>query len=267
MPFLLHWPIWLSALFVYALSTGLALAIGIGIGAWVRRHPTRETTVGGLVPPVGAAMTAGFLVWLGLLASTELRGVEDAERAVATETRALYTLDMLGRSAAPEAGAELRVQLADYASHALAREFPSMSDHGADPGTRLRLETAQRSALTRFGGESPELRAALRQAMQDLADARLRRIGLAIGHIPSVIWYALLVSALVVLSFAALVHARQPRAARWIALLLGLLIGAQLHAVYVIDRPFVGAVSVSDESMRGAVQQLQAAPGATQAGQ
>ena len=260
MKFLLHWPLWLSAAFVYGLFVALALTLATGIGVWARRRPVREAAVAGLVPPVGAAMLAGFLVWLALLASIELRDVDDAERAVAAEAAALRTLGLLGGIAAPAASAGWPGQLADYAGHALANEWPGMSERGPDAGTAARLDAVQRGALMRFAAESPELRAALRQAAQALVDARQARLGVAAGHIPQVIWTALLSCAVIVLSFAALIHARQARAGRWIATLLGLLIGVQVHAVYVIDRPFLGTVSVSEAPLRAAIRQLLAPP-------
>ena len=79
MSFLLHWPLWASALLVYALFLAVALGLVFVVGRWVRRQPARETVVGGLVPPVGAAMTAGFLVWMALLANTEVRDIDDAD--------------------------------------------------------------------------------------------------------------------------------------------------------------------------------------------
>ena len=92
MSFLLHWPLWASALLVYALFLAVALGLVFVVGRWVRRQPARETVVGGLVPPVGAAMTAGFLVWMALLANTEVRDIDDAERAVHAEAAALHAL-------------------------------------------------------------------------------------------------------------------------------------------------------------------------------
>ena len=95
MSFLLHWPLWVSALLVYALFLAVALGLVFVVGRWVRRQPARETVVGGLVPPVGAAMTAGFLVWMALLANTEVRDIDDAERAVHAEAAALHALGVL----------------------------------------------------------------------------------------------------------------------------------------------------------------------------
>lgn len=259
MSFLLHWPLWASALLVYALFVGAALAVATLISAWARRHPARETAVGGLIPPVGAAMTAGFLVWLGLLANIELRDIDDAERAVMTESSGLRALGVLGSAAAPPARAGWHAQLADYAQHALADEWPRMSDGGPDAETQLRLDRLRTEVITRFVAEPPELRAALRQAVQSVAEARQARLVVAAGHIPNVIWHALLICAAIVLVFAALVHARQPRAARWIGTLLALMIAVQVHAVYVVDRPFVGVVAVSDAPLRAALQHLQGA--------
>ncbi len=259
MGFLLHWPLWASALWVYGLFVAAALAVATLICGWVRGHPAREAAVGGLVPPVGAAMTAGFLVWLALLANVELRDIDDAERAVSAEAAGLRTLGLLGSAAAPAASAGWHAQLADYAQHTLTREWPRMSDGGGDADTQARLDRLRTEAITRFAAEPPELRAALRQAVQSVAEARQSRLVVAAGHIPSIIWHALVICAGVVLVFAALVHGRQPRSARWIGTLLAMMIAVQVHAVYVIDRPFVGVVAVSDAPLREALQQLQRA--------
>lgn len=259
MSFLLHWPLWASALLVYALFLAVALGLVFVVGRWVRRQPARETVVGGLVPPVGAAMTAGFLVWMALLANTEVRDIDDAERAVHAEAAALHALGVLGSTAAPAAAAGWNAQLADYAQRVLAHEWPRMAQ-GGDDGTSQQLDRLRTESLTRFAAESPELRAALRQGVQALAEARQARLRVASDHIPGVIWYALLMSAVIVLAFSALIHARQPRAARWIGTLLALLIAVQVHAVYVIDRPFVGAIAVGDGPLRSTLQQLQTGP-------
>ncbi len=258
MSFLLHWPLWASALLVYALFVGVALALATLVSGWVGRHATREAAVGGLVPPVGAAMTAGFLVWLALLANIELRDIDDAERAVQAEAGALRSLGVLGSAAAPAAKAGWHAQLADYAQYTLDHEWQGDARDSEGASGRSRVDHLKVDIFSRFAAEPSELRAALLQSVQWLADARQARLTVATGHIPTVIWYALVVCAGIVLLFAALIHARNARAGRWICTLLALMIAVQVHAVYVIDRPFVGVVAVSDAPLRDALQQLQA---------
>jgi hypothetical protein len=104
--------------------------------------------------------------------------------------------------------------------------------------------------LQRFAAEPPELRGALERGVQALSAARDMRLTVAAGHIPVLLWRAMLICAVIVLAFAALTHANQARASRWMTLLLGLFIGVQVHAVYVIDRPFEGAIAIGDAPLR-----------------
>ncbi len=257
MTFLLSWPLWLSALFAYLIATAAALALSVAATAWMRRRSVRLAGVAGLIATIGSPMMAGFVVWLGLTASVELRDFSDADRAVRSEASALHTLNALAASAAPTATAGWSAQLADYGHKALTREWPAMSWTGSDADTGRQLHHLRTEALRRFAAESPDLRTALGQTLQALSAARDNRLAIATGHLPSVVWSAMLICAFIVLTFAALTHANQPRSSRWICLLMGLFIGVQLHAVYVIDRPFVGAVATSDAPLRHAVQRLQ----------
>lgn len=256
MSFLLSWPLWLSALFAYLIAAAAALVLSLAATAWMRRSAARLAGVAGLIATVGSPMMAGFVVWLGLTASVELRDFDDAERAVRAETTALYTLNSLASIASPTAASGWSAQLADYGHKVLTREWNAMSWSGADADTGRQLGHLRTEALRRFASESADLRAALGQALQALSAARDNRLSVAAGHLPSVVWSAMLICAVIVLTFAALTHANQPRSSRWICLMMGMFIGVQLHAVYVIDRPFVGAVAINDAPLRSAVQLL-----------
>ena len=176
----------------------------------------------------------GFLIW----PSTKALTLALAEEALRVAQRVQ-----------PEVVYELSFLLAEPATDG-AWQLPGEPWAG-------KLEGFQKLFL--LADEPPELRAALRQAVQSVAEARQSRLVVAAGHIPSIIWHALVICAGVVLVFAALVHGRQPRSARWIGTLLAMMIAVQVHAVYVIDRPFVGVVAVSDAPLREALQQLQRA--------
>ncbi|MEZ5606543.1 MAG: hypothetical protein R3E52_05330 [Burkholderiaceae bacterium] len=258
MPTLLSWPLWLSSLVFYAVFAGAALALSLAASAWVRREPTRQAAVGGLVGTIGSPMMAGFLFWMGLMAAVELRDLDEAEHAVRAEVSAIYTLNNLGASAAPATAAAWSADLAAYGQQVLTHEWPAMTWSGADAATGRQLARLRLAVLQRFAAEPPELRGALDQGVRALTAARDTRLTVAAGHIPALMWRAMLICAVIVLGFAALAHANQARASRWITLLMGLFIGVQVHAVYVIDRPFVGAIAISDAPLRAAVQGVQA---------
>ena len=94
-PFLLELPIWLAALAVMGVFVGSAVGLSIAARYLAGRPTWWREGFSGLVAPLGAAMTAGFLVFAALLANSGLRDKDEADRAVRAETAALHSLAVL----------------------------------------------------------------------------------------------------------------------------------------------------------------------------
>lgn len=200
-------------------------------------------------------MTAGFLVLAALLMNSGLRDKDEADRAVRAETAALRSLAVLTSLARSGPGKELRTMVKVYGESVLNGEWPAMSGTGLDhAGTHQRLDALQHAAFFTLESESGDLRTALQQNVRELAATRLARLNAAADHIPEITWLALLVCAGTIMTFAAMAHAHTRRSGMLFGLLLGLLLGSVILAIVIVDRPFSGAVAVSNESIRIALR-------------
>ena len=226
------------------------MGLAAAAGAWARRHPSVRELLGGLLPNVGSAMTAGFLVWLALLANTALRDIDEARRAVHAEATALRSFNATSDALGPAPGLELRELLVRYGQRVVDVEWIGMSDVGEDVEAATLMERIESDVLQRFKAAPDDVRAALRQSALDLNKARQTRLGVAIDHVPAVTWCALHVSGLIVVLFSALAHAPRWRSGLILGALLGTLIAVQTFAVLSVDRPFVGHIAVPSDPIR-----------------
>ena len=184
-PFLLELPIWLAALAIIGVFVGSAVGLSIAARYLAGRSTGWREGFSGLVAPLGAAMTAGFLVFAALLANSGLRDKDEADRAVRAETAALHSLAVLTSLAGSSAGKELRSVVRAYGESVLKEEWPAMSGAGpVEAGTQRRLDALQHAAFSTLESESADLRAALQQNVRELAAARQSRLNAAADHIP-----------------------------------------------------------------------------------
>lgn len=242
---MLQWPLLASA----TLIVGLGMSVGVGLSVladrWVRPRARWVEIMRGLLPNVGAAMTAGALVWIGLLANVQLRDIDTASGAVQEEAAALRALGALRAQLQPPAAQALDASLRAYVDAARQFEWPRMVE---GPSVRAEAAAAALAALPQraLRSEAAELRQGIDTALRDLAQARQKRLAIAVDRIPYVVWVALVCSVVIVLGVSALTHAGQAHGAgRIMGALLGALFGIQLFTVVVVDQPFAGRVAIS----------------------
>ncbi len=253
---MLDWPLPLSGL----IMVGLGIVVGVGLSvladAWARRRAGVAEVMRGMLPNIGAAMTAGALVWIGLLANVELRDIDDASNTVQLEAAALRRLVALQPHLSAPVAETLADSLQAYVRGVAEHEWPGMGK-GPDARAQAAHDALHLLALHRLGSEAPELRQAFNAALSDMAQARHRRLALAVDRIPGIVWVALLASTVLVLGFSALAHTAQPRGSgRALGALLGALLSVQLFTVWVVDRPFAGSISVSPQPLLQALAPL-----------
>ena len=254
-PTLLEFPLWLAALLVIGAFVGAAIGLSVGARCLARRSNWWREGFSGLIAPLGAAMTAGFLVLAALLVNSGLRDKDEADRAVRAETSALRSLAVLTSLARTGAGRDLRTSVKVYGASVLNLEWPAMSGAGPDStATQRHLDALQHTVFSLRDSEPAELRAALQQTVRELVIARLARLNAAADHIPEITWFAVLICAATIMTFAAMAHAHTQRSGILFGFLLGLLMGSVILAIVIVDRPFSGAVAVSNEPIRSALQ-------------
>lgn len=196
-----------------------------------------------MLPPLGGAMMAGYVIFSALIANTIWREKEFAQQAVHQEVRALGFADrMVDAQRYPELG----LSIAAYAKVVTQQEWQSMSDGIENAGARQILDNLHRIALTGLPGLQDEIRRSLIASLKEVEVARQNRLMAATDDIPGEVWMTVVMTALVVLFFSAFAHQHDRAAARIMATLFGVMIGAMMFSIIAVDRPFIGEVSISN---------------------
>jgi Protein of unknown function (DUF4239) len=184
----------------------------------------------------------------------DTRALEDAEsHAVADLYRLLPGL--------PESEQEqARATLTEYVQTAIEVEWPQMAD-GDNTGTATlalidrmwQIYGAAQSGPTAHGVHYSD---GLKQRLAELGGIRRERLHASEHGIPGMLWFALIIGALVTVGFAAgfrvdswVVHA-------WLVAALAALVSLFLLVTIELDRPYAGDIRVDPEQFRAVQEQF-----------
>jgi hypothetical protein len=195
-----------------------------------------------LPPALCGALMAGQVILCALLMSSVWKDLGTAQQSVLQEARALnFAAKLVDIKSHPA----WRPAIAAYATIVAEREWKSMSDGVEDPEARRVLDDMHRIVIDGWPGQTVSLRTALGSALQEIEIARQNRLMAAVDFIPDEVWLSVMLSALAVLIFSAMLLAHVPNTARVTSTLLSLVIGIMWFSVLAVDRPFVGKISIS----------------------
>lgn len=175
----------------------------------------------------------------------------DAEEAVSQEAGALAALYRLSIGLDTEAQTRLRTALARYTESAITEDWPAMARGTASRDTTRALTEAYAAALTLDPSHprgEPILSAILDQ-LDQLTTARRKRLGLATGVVPGILWTVLYLGAILTIGFTFFFGTENLRAQALMSAMLALVISMSLYVVVVVDHPFTGSVSVPPEAL------------------
>ncbi len=195
-----------------------------------------------LPPALCGALMAGQVILCALLTNSVWKDLGSAHQSVLQEARALsFASKLVDEKANPE----WRPAIAAYAKAVTEHEWESMSDGAEDPNARRILDEMHRMVIFGWPAQSVSLRSALGSALQEIEVARQNRLMAAVDFIPDEVWLSVILSALSVLIFSAMLLAHVPATARITTTLLSAVIGIMWFSVLAVDRPFIGKISVS----------------------
>lgn len=239
----------------YALPSVLALAVGVvltGLGGLLVaelniRFPSKglKAMYRDLLPPLCAAVVVSFAVFAVLVANTTWNDQEEAFSATHAESFAVQRLLAL----LPKEG-KGRALLKEYVTAAIADEWPAMErgeGHANATAALIALQDWVLAPDVPLAG--PEVGRVMQGALESLVKVREKRLMLASHDIPSLLWGALLISALIVLQAVAMAHAHAPGAARLLCGLYGMLIGTILVTALLLDHPYAGASPITAQHL------------------
>lgn len=227
------------------LIIGATVVLAWSIVEMVQRFPAEKLkpSFRNMLPPLGGAMMAGYVIFSALIANSIWHDKEFALQAVHQEARAL---SFMGRIVDMRRYPELGLSIAAYAKAVTQEEWQTMSDGIENAGARQILDNLHRTVLTGLPGLPNEIRKSLDIALKEVEAARQNRLTAAIDNIPGEVWVTVVLTALVVLTFSAFAHHHDRAVARIMATLFGLMIGSMMFSIIAVDRPFIGKVAVSN---------------------
>lgn len=238
--FLLELPVALMVLSI----VGTTVLVALAIVEILYRSPFSNLKLSFrlMLPPLGGAMMAGYVIFSALVASTIWHDKDFAQKAVHQEARSLgFLKKIVDAKQHPEFG--LRVSA--YAKMVTQEEWKTMSDGIENASARRILDDLHLTVLSGLPGISDVMRQSLLATLKDAEVARQNRLTAATDNIPGEVWLTVMLTALVVLVFSAMAHLHDLKAARIMATLFGVMIGSMMFSIIAVDRPFLGKVSVS----------------------
>ena len=189
--------------------------------------------------------------------------LNDAQGNVASEAGAAATMFRLANGMEAEAGASVHAAMSAYLDSAIREDWPAMERGGESAATSGGLDRVYAALLAYepvAAGDAALLAESLRQA-DVLTQARRARIVVADGVVPGVIWFVLLLGALVTVAFTFFFGTPNIRAQMWMTGALSLLICSCLLIIVAIDRPFAGIIRLDPEPLVAVLENARGAGG------
>jgi hypothetical protein len=238
-------PLWLSAFFIVAVPTALAMAGPNVIRRFVTLDRLRinNEVAGFKFATVGVI----YAVLLAFAIIVVWEKFNEAESTVAKEAGSAATIYRLSNGID---GAALREATGAYLKVAIEQDFPAMEKGRASPAVTAALNTLYATALKiHASADDRVVYAEIMRQLDQLTEARRARIVAATGTVPHVVWTVLLGGAWLTVGFTFFFGSANLRAQTLMTGALSLLIFSGLFTVIAIDHPFAGAVKVGPEPL------------------
>ncbi|HEX4387469.1 MAG TPA: DUF4239 domain-containing protein [Steroidobacteraceae bacterium] len=249
MKFFTDLPIW--ALFILLLLlTALAMSGPLLIRRRIPFHSlrTNNEVAGFKFATIGVL----YAVLLAFVVIIVWERFHDAERALVAESGAAATIYRLSGGLSKEVGAAMRIKLSAYLKSVLEEDWPAMAAGGASPATNNALNAIYAEFVHYRPGDlhDSDLQADLFRQLDQLTQARRERLIMGEGTVPGAIWFVLFLGAVLTVSFTFFFATENVVTQSLMTGVLAALIFSAILVIVAIDRPFTGAVEVSQEPIR-----------------
>lgn len=237
---------------------GVLIALGaaalVGGGAWLLRHAEigqrRQRWQDQVTNPAGAMFNALFLASFALSVVISWQAYDNARSDVAAEASALSGL-YTAVTDLPDS-ARLHREIAGYTTTVVNQEWPLLAAGGSSSAAddSLRQLAVQILAVPSNSDTVAVTRQEAIKQLDAVRDSRDLRLQDANKSVPSGLLVCLVITALAVLAHGLLVGSPHSLSSGITLLLEGALIAAAVFVVFVIDRPYHGAFTISPDLIR-----------------
>jgi hypothetical protein len=175
----------------------------------------------------------------------------EAELAVVQEAGAAATIYRLSAGTEPEA-VTTRAALGNYLTLAVTRDWPQMAREHESPAVTQALNALYAATLryTRSGERPAGASVELFHQLDVMTSARRTRLQLAVGIVPSVLWFALVVGGILTVGFTFFFGTANFSAQVMMTGILAVIVFIGLFVIVAIDHPFTGPVFVDSEPLQ-----------------
>jgi len=255
---------WLDR-FTPPLQVALVCAFFIGV-TWlgiIAVHPVLRRRLHGEEPSNEAIIFSAanfglfYAVLLGLLTIATFQGTKDLLDTIDREASDLSTLYRTADGYPNPLRAQLKEELRDYTRYVIDKDWPAHRRGLVLMGGEHRLEAIRRTVLSFEPATKTleELQNEMLRYLDAMAVAREQRLSAVTSAIPGVLWYMVVIGALLTLVFVWMLHMNLVS-----QFLLGGLtaffLGIMVFLIYSMDRPLRGAVSASPASFETVYDQV-----------
>ncbi len=245
-----------ALLFIVLLPAAITLFVPVLIrrGVSVERLMLNNEVAGFKFATLGAL----YAVLLAFVVVTVWEDFRGAEESSDREAAALLSIDTLASALPAERGAEIRASLSTYAQAVVRDEWSAMALDQRSRTTEISYRAMSRSVATfRAADESESLvHSAMLDALSDAGQHRRERLNRASVDIPEILWFTLLVGAVIVIGFVFFFGSRNVWAQSVQAAMVTALVCLVLLLVVSLDHPFTGPVSVGPSAFTEALETM-----------
>jgi hypothetical protein len=250
-------PVWQQLALFCAFFMGVTWVGIAAIHPYLRRHLHGDEPSNEVIIFSAANFGLFYAVLLGLLTIATFQSTKDLVDTIGREASNLSTLYHSADGYPDPVRTQLKAELRDYTRYVIDKDWPAHRRGLVLMGGEHRLEAIRRTLLS--FEPTTKTREALQNEMLSYLGAttaaREQRLSAVTAAIPGVLWYIVIIGALLTVTFMWMLHMNLIS-----QILLGgvtaLFLGIMLFLVFAMDRPLRGAVSVTPDSFRSMYQQV-----------
>ena len=178
------------------------------------------------------------------------------------EAGAVLSLYNLSIGLPEQIGKNVRKDLRRYTETVMNEEWRTMARGKASPSTSAAFFAVLSDYTTADiqTERERELYSASLRLLAEVSESRLQRLDSSRGTIPGILWFTLIVGAILVISFPFFFGAQNLWAQLSMTVLLGLMVMLILLVASVLNHPFTGDVTVSPEPFKRVIQSMKQEP-------
>jgi Protein of unknown function (DUF4239) len=252
----MHWiydiPHWAGTLLFSAVFVGFTWLGLVLIRPWVRRHAADQPDWNALIGAILAAFVVFYGITLALISISSYQNFAAANQVVSREAAALGTLYRDVSSYPDRLRGGLQTMLRDYTRYVIEEAWPAQKRGVIPEGGTARVTAFQEKLLSFQPQTRAEeiLHAETIREFDVFVDYRRQRLDSVSTGLPDVLWFVVLVGAVVNAVLTCLFDVKQLTVHLLLAGLMSLFVAQMVFMIVAMDDPFRGEVSVGSEAFQ-----------------